>query len=215
MKTLTPVTLFATVILLALGGCATTGTTTKSAGNASNSLHEAALSVAESNAQLETVLLSLSDLVNNPGENLRAQYSTYNTEVNKLDALANEVSAHAVAMQEKGTAYFVKWDEELAKIQNEDIRTRSVDRKELVTARFEQVKASYAQTRSDFAPFVSDIKDIRTMLGTDLTEGGLASAQTLAQKADRNVIPLRRSLSQLESDFEALGVSLSASTPVK
>ena len=214
MKTFIPVALFGTSALLALGGCTSMGTTQR-ASNTSTSLHEAALTVAQSNAQLETVLISLSSLVNNPGENLREQYDTYHADVSKLDALANEVSSHALAMQEQGAAYFVQWDAELAKIQNEDIRTRSVDRKELVTTRFDRVKASYAQTRSDFAPFVSDLKDIRTMLGTDLTEGGLSSARSLAKKAEREVIPLRSSLTRLESDFESLGISLSASTPVK
>jgi len=215
MKILTAVAAISTAILLTLSGCATTGTpTTRKAGNASTSLHQAAMSVAHSNAQLATVLLSLSDLVNNPGENLRLQYDTYHAEVTKLDVLATEVINNAAEMQERGAAYFAQWDAELAKIQNEDIRTRSVDRKELVTARFDQVKATYAQTRSDFAPFVSDLKDIRTMLGADLTAGGLAAARNLANKADRDVIPLRQSLNRLESAFEALGVSLSPSTPV-
>lgn len=215
MKAPTPVTVFVAAFLLTLGGCATQGATTKRAGNTSTSLQEAALSVARSNAQLETVLLSLSDLVNNPGADLRTQYNTYNADVNRLDALASEVSASATAMKERGAAYFEQWDADLATIQNENIRTRSVDRKELVTARFEGVKASYAQTRSDFAPFVSNLKDIRTVLGTDLTAGGLASVRSLVSKADRDVIPLRTSLSRLESDFRALGVSMSASTPVQ
>lgn len=214
MKAPISITLAASLLLTLpmLVGCATQGATTQRAGNASTSLETAALSVARSNAQLETVLRSLSDLVNNPGVDLQAQYNTYNADVNQLDALATEVTASAAAMQEQGTAYFGQWDEDLAKIQNENIRTRSVDRRDNVTARFEEVRANYTQTKGDFAPFVSNLKDIRTALGTDLTAGGLASVRSLVTKADRDVIPLRNSLRRLEADFRNLGVSMSSAS---
>jgi len=214
MKTFTPVSIFAAALLLTLGGCATPGATSNRADNTSSSLEAAALNVAQTNTQLEIVRRSLSDLVNNPGADLQAQYNTYNASVNRLDALANEVTASAADMQERGTAYFVQWDEDLAKIQNENIRMRSVDRKEQVTARFKEVGANYTQIKDDFAPLVSNLKDIRTALGTDLTAGGLTSVRSLAAKADRDVVPLRNSLTRLESDFRDLGVAMSASTPV-
>ena len=119
------------------------------------------------------------------------------------------------AMRLQGAAYFQKWDEELAKIQNDDIQTRSLDRKNEVAARFAKVRVSYAQTTANFAPFMSDLKDIRTALATDLTAGGLASVKGLASKANDKVLPLRESLISLSTDFKNLGVSLSTATPAK
>ena len=62
---------------------------------------------------------------------------------------------------------------------------------------------------------MSDIKDIRTSLATDLTAGGLASIKSTANKANENVTPLRESLTNLEADFKALGIALSSATPAQ
>lgn len=192
-------------------GCATTAH--QRAGNTSSSLREAALGVDRSNAQIDVVLATLSDLVNSPHANLKSQFNAFSGAVTKLEAEAKSVNDQAAAMQEQGAAYFQQWDTELATIQNENIRTRSLDRKNTVSARFDKVRASYVQARADFAPFLSDLRDIRTALTADLTAGGLASIKSVSDKAGRNVYPLRASLSGLAVDFKTLGVSLSASTP--
>ena len=135
--------------------------------------------------------------------------------MNKLDSLANDVNEQASAMQSQGADYFRTWDEELAKIQNEDIRARSNDRKIAVAASFDKVRVSYVKTKAAFVPFMSDIKDIRTSLATDLTAGGLASIKSTANKANENVTPLRESLTNLEADFKALGIALSSANPAQ
>lgn len=202
------------VLATALGlsiSCATTSH--KKAGNASTSLQEAARGVDRSNAQIDVVLAALSDLVNSPHADLKPQFNAFSAAVTRLEAEAKTVNDQAAAMQEQGAAYFQQWDTELATIQNENIRTRSLDRKNTVSARFDKVRASYVQTKADFAPLMSDLRDIRTALTADLTAGGLASVKAVSDKASRNVYPLRASLTGLAVDFKALGVSLSTSTP--
>jgi hypothetical protein len=125
------------------------------------------------------------------------------------------VNTRAADMQAQGNAYFRNWDGELAKIQNEDIRSRGTDRKNAVFARLDRVRSSYTQTQSSFAPFLSDLKDIRTALSTDLTTGGVAFIRSTANRAKSNVTPLRESRTNLEADFRALGVSLSSEHPAE
>lgn len=202
--------LIATALGLSIS-CATTSH--RKAGNTSTSLKEAALGVDRSNAQIDGVLATLADLVNSPHADLKPQFNLFSAAVSKLEAEAKAVNEQTAAMQEQGAAYFQQWDTELATIQNENIRTRSLDRKNTVSARFDKVRASYVQAKADFAPFMSDLRDIRTVLTADLTAGGLASVKSVSDKASRNVYPLRASLSGLAVDFKTLGVSLSASTP--
>lgn len=196
-----------------IAGCASTGY--EKADTTSTSLQEAAQGIDNALVPLDAVVTALSDLVNNPGPDITPQFQKYSSAVSKLESLANEVSSRAAAMQEQGAAYFQKWNEELAKIQNDDIHTRSLDRKNAVAARFERVRVSYVQTTAAFAPFMSDLKDIRTALATDLTAGGLASVKGLASKANDKVLPLRESLVRLSAEFKNLGVALSAATPAK
>ncbi len=212
LKFLTSVSL-ASLVLLS-GGCASNSYNTKAA-DTSSSLEKTAQDVRLGNGQIDAVLFALSGLVNSPAADLKPQFNKFTSAVEKLEDLAADISKQATSMQASGADYFRTWDEELAKINNEDIRSRSTDRKNAVAARFERVRVTYVQTKSAFIPFLSDLKDIRTALATDLTAGGLASVKTVANHAGDNVPPLRESLSNLESEFKSLGVSLSANTPAR
>lgn len=193
-----------------IAGCASTGY--EKAGTTSNTLRQAAQSIDNARAPIDAVLASLSELVNFPAPNITKQFQKYDAAVNTLDAQAAEVRTNATAMQEQGAAYLQKWSEELAKIQNDDIQNRSMDRRNATTARFKEVKASYVKTNAQFALFMSDLKDIRTLLATDLTVGGLDSIKGLSAKANEKALPLRESLVRLSDDFKSLGVALSTTS---
>jgi hypothetical protein len=196
-----------------MAGCAATGY--EKAGSTSTSLQEAAQGIDNTLAPIDAVVTALSNLVNQPGSDITPQFQKFGAAVSTLESLANEVISRTAAMQVQGAAYFQKWDEELAKIQNVEIQNRSMDRKNAVAERFERVRGGYVQTTAAFAPFMSDLKDIRTALATDLTAGGLASVKGLATKAQEKVWPLRESLVRLSAEFKNLGVSLSATTRAK
>lgn len=204
---------FASAVALTVfaAGCASSSTSTsyKKAGDTSTSLQKTALSIDKGEVQIDAVLVALSDLVNNPNTDIKAQFEKYNASVDKLDSLSKDVSKQALAMQVQGAAYFQQWDADLATMQNEDIRSRSTDRKNQVAARFDRVRASYAHTKDAFVPFMSRLTDVRTALATDLTTGGLASVKSTANEAQSDATPLREALRELSTDFKALGVSLS------
>lgn len=211
MKTLLPLAALTASLLLA-AGCASPGY--QKAGKTSTSLRETAQGIDHALVPLDHVVATLADLVNNPQPDITPQFKKYSAAVTRLESLSDDVSSHATAMRAQGTAYFKNWDLELAKIQNEDIHSRSLERKNAVAAHFECVRVSYAKTTTEFAPFMSDLKDIRTALATDLTAGGIASVKSLSVKANEKVLPLRESLIGLSTDFKSLGVAMSSVTPV-
>ena len=195
-------------------GCSSSPSSSKNyhkAGKTSTSLQETAVSIDKGEVQIDAVLVALSDLVNNPGSDLKPQFKQFEASVDKLSALAKDVREQAAAMQAKGAAYFQQWDADLATIQDEDIRSRSTERKNAVAARFDRVRSSYAVTNAAFVPFMSRLTDVRTALTTDLTSGGLGSIRGAADQAKADAVPLRNALRQLSSDFKYLGLSLSSS----
>lgn len=201
------------VAIAVIAGCASTGY--EKADATSTSLQKAAQRIDQSNLQIDTVLTNLSALVNSPDENLKPQFAKFNTAMNHLESLAKNVRDDANDMQTEGAAYFSNWDEELAKINNENIRSRSADRKNAAAEQFDQVKAGYLHAKNDFTPFMSDLEDIRTALATDLTADGLNSIRSVVNKANTDAATLRLALNNLSADFKKLGVSLSATIPAK
>ncbi len=212
LKSALSASLAAAVLLMA--GCASPTGYDKAA-DTSSTLEKAAQNIHKGNGQIDAVLFALSSLVNTPAADLKPQFEKFSSAVGKLESLSDDVNTQAASMQTQGDNYFRSWDLDLAKIQNEDIRTRSTDRKNIVAANFNRVRMSYVRTQAAFIPFMSDLKDIRTALSTDLTAGGIASIKPVAKKADNNVTPLRESLTALEGEFTKLGISLSATTPAE
>ncbi len=208
-KTISLVSLAASAALLA--ACASTGY--QKAGQASTSLQQAAQGLDDSLIPFDAVLVALSDLVNNPAPDITPQFQKYSSAVTTLETQANITKGHATAMQDEGVAYFRNWNDELATIQNDQIRTRSLDRKIVVAAQFEKARSDYVQASAEFDPFLADLKDIRTALATDLTAGGLDSVSGQARDASRNGIPVRASLVSVSQEFKQLGATLSSATP--
>ena len=156
-----------------LAGCSSTGV--DKAADTATSLKQASEKINKGSGLIDQSLTALNDLVNNPQPDLRKQFKTFNSAVDELGSTAKDVSSKAESMKGQGAAYFENWDKESAKIQNEDIRNRSVARKNEVAAKFGRIRADYEQAKVDFQPFMSDLRDVQKFLSTDLTTGGLAA----------------------------------------
>ncbi len=201
------------LLAIVLNGCASTSY--EKAGTASVTISKAAQEIHKGNGQIDAVLFALTGLVNTPNADLKPQFTRFDSELRKLESLSDEVNDRCEDMQSQGADYFRDWDADLAKIKNENIRNSSSNRKDFVASRFERVRLNYVKTKAAFRPFLSDLQDIRTSLATDLTPGGVASIKSIANKAQANVTPLRESMTALESDFKALGVSLATSSRMR
>lgn len=191
-----------------MGGCASTRNY-KKAEHTSNSLENSAKVIHQSNLQVGAVAKALGDLVDNPKSNIRAQFVKFDAELSKLTSLATRMNDQSASIQTEGNDYFKSWDEDLTKINNEDIRERSTARKHIMAASFEKVRINHEKTKSDLARFLSDLKDIRTALASDLTSGGLESVKEITEEAQYRARQLQRTLKHMEKDFRDLSASMS------
>jgi hypothetical protein len=200
-----------TALLAAVAGCKT-HSNYETAGATAEGLQASADRIERTKGQLDTVLATLNDLVNSP-TNLPAQYTAFTSAVTDLQASGKNVDARVAEMRAKGMEYFKAWDEQAAQIKNEDIKTRSEARKKEVEDQFTKVKMSYTEARDAYRPLMSDLKDIQTALGTDLTAGGVAAIKGAAQKANQDAIPLKKAGDDLSAHLKDLGAAMSAATP--
>lgn len=208
-----PSIIFTSLVIIATlaSGCASRGY--NRADSAASSMQRAASRVDMGASQIEIALATLTDLVGNPAADMKPQFSKFDSAVNNLESLSKDIAGKSGAMQKKGTAYFQKWDEELARIQSEDIRSRSAARKAEVVQGFDRVQANYQATSVALAPFITRLTDIRTALSTDLTPAGLDSIRGTVGSAKMEGVSVQQSLRSLAADFKNLGVSLAPAAP--
>ena len=197
-------------LLLVVGGCASPGYE-KGAQTASG-LKASAERIEAARTKVDELLASLNDLSTEPAADLRPQYTRFSAAVDEADSMAKSVAKSAEDMSAKGQAYFEEWDKELATIKNEDIKSRSQQRKEAVSASFENVEAGFQLVRATFQPYMSDLKDIQAALKIDLTPAGLESVKPVIAKANQDVVPLKNAVGKLVAEFKSLGVAMSPVT---
>jgi hypothetical protein len=215
MKTKTAISLVShlalATALVTLAGCAS-GNYQKGAATSSN-LSDSATKIGDGRVKINNTLAALDDLVDNPQGDLVPKLKKYNDAVSDLESTAHEVGAKVKDMSASGKEYFQNWDQQVAQIKNEDIKSRSVERKTEVQKQLTDVKKSYVQAKMDFIPFMNDLKDIQTALNTDLTTAGIAAIKSTRDKAKAAAVPLQKSIDTLIAEFRELGVAMASTAP--
>jgi ABC-type transporter Mla subunit MlaD len=199
------------VAIAALAGCKS-GNYEKGASTAAG-LTESANKIGAAQGKIDAAVNSLNDLVNNPQGDLVPRFKKFNAAVSDLESSAKSVSGNVADMRSTGKEYFQKWDEQLATIKNEDIKSRSVERKNEVQTKFTNIKKTYEETAMAFKPFMAELKDIQSALSTDLTPGGVAALKGPADKVNKDAVPLKASVDKLGAQFKDLGVAMSSGMP--
>jgi hypothetical protein len=215
MKTITMKTLALNLALaatlIAAAGCVSKSYDKGAATSAA--LESSADAVAQTTSSVGDVLASLNNLTFKSAGDLRDQYDAFVTAVKNLDKSNGNLNDKVIQMRAAAAAFSDNWSNQMTTIQNPDLRTRSAARMDEVTAQLKNVDASYEGVKNSFKPFTSDLKDIQTYLGTDLTAGGLATIKDVVSKTKVDAVPLRDSIKQLQASFRNLGTALSPVLP--
>lgn len=204
---------FATLsLLVTVVGAAGCSSGYKQGSKTSESVMTASQAIEDGRAQIDKVTASLNKLVNAQNQDLRPLFKDYSSNVDKLDSIAKDVKKRAEEMKSKGQAYFKEWDAELAKINNEDIKTRSADRRTDVEQSFQRLSDASQKLKSVYQPLMSDLQDIRTALNNDLTPAGVQNIKPIAERVISEAAQVKDAAGQVSAEFSALGVKMAPGT---
>ena len=179
----------------------------------STALNSTATAVAQTSVSVNGVLAAMNNLTFKAAGDLRVQYDAFVSASKDLDSSMKNLDSKVVALQSTAANYLNNWTNKMALIQNEELRKRSAERKDEVSGKLNEVENNYQGVKSSLLPFTSDLKDIQTYLGTDLTPGGLATIKDIVAKTKVDAVPLRDSIKTLQGSFTSLSTALSPVMP--
>lgn len=208
---MSPFAYYAIPLVLGLSACQTSEP--DKGASTGKTVDQAATEVGQTITHLDATLASLKDLVKNPAPDLNPQFKTYTTSLGLLEASAGKVRDLAATMDAKSQEYFLQWDTQIATVQNEDIKARSTERREAISASFKEIQNEYSEVRNEFKPLLSDLRDVRSVLSADLTLDGLKSIEGTVEDVSESSKPVKESLQELAGRFRDLGVKLSKTGP--
>ena len=177
------------------------------------SVTKAADQIEQGIQELDATVASLHTLVDQPTGDLTAHRKAFEKSLSKLEDTADDLSKTATAMKERGQAYFAQWNEQLATIQNEDIRNRTEERRTAIEASFNELQTDYTEAKNAFEPLLANLRDIRTALKADSTMGGIEAIAPALKSADKDAGKVSKELRDLAQRFRDLGVNMSRSGP--
>ena len=212
MKTTKNISLTLTCLgtALILAGCATSSGY-KKADKTGKGINEFRDEVVNLKQAVDGAMASLTKITESAATDPRKSYQDFAKSVDKVETALAKAEKRAADMKATGEAYFKQWEEQIADINNPDIRKLSEDREAKLNELFGKLPPAVEQAKTDFGPFLSDLKDLRTFLSQDLTVGGVNAAKGIITKTRDHGVALQRSLDNLIAETDAVATALTPS----
>ena len=163
-------------------------------------------SINAGSAQIDDVLASLNALGGT--SDLKTTFASYEEAIKLLEKDATRVRERWAKLTANADDYERHWERELEKIQGAQARAISESRRDEFRARIAELRDSFASLKDAYDPFLSQLNDVRLVLASDLTPGGVASIRPLRHRANdlardlrERLADTRRTLAAAEAEY--------------
>ena len=201
----------ATLVTLLIGfsllsGCGTTGS--ERAEKASTKMEVVDGDIKAAVAQIDATNISLKNLINPEQLNTNEAFKNYSDNVDKMEKAGERLIKHTDEMSARGQDYFDEWRKQGDTYTNPQIRELSEQRRSDLSRVFRRISESSIGVRGSFITYMSDIKEIKSYLTTDLTNKGIEAITPVSEKAINDgenlksaVIPVLSALDNARSEM--------------
>ncbi len=161
---------------------------------------------------IDATMKSLGDVAAAATTNPRKPFEQFTKDVANLDSTAQKIRKRAQSMKEQGQAYFKQWEQQLAQVNNPEIRALAEQRKLKLQEAFDSIRKYTEPLKLQFDPWMSDLKDLQKYLSQDLTIAGVDAAKGLFSKTLGEGQEVQKSMDALVAELNTIAATL---TPAK
>jgi hypothetical protein len=197
--------------LTIIAGCASPGY--KEGDSAAGAMRAAAAEATTVQTSVDATTAALKDLLAAKDVDLRPTYESFSLNLDTVQGSVAALQRRTDAMTTAAASHLKGWEADLKKVNNEDLRTKSMQRRAEVEERVRKVKELAEQTRVRATPALADLEDVRRVIGTDLTAGGVATVRDAAGKAEASAKDLKESATKLTAELDAPAGDIASKSP--
>src|SRR5262249_15129834 len=132
-----------------LSGCGTTSGY-KQADKTGEGIAEFRDEITQGKVAIDATMKALSDIAASATTDPRKAFERYSKDVANLESTAAKIRKRGAAMQEQGQAYFKHWEEQLAQVQNPDIRALAEQRRAKLQDAFTTIRKYTEPLKAQF-----------------------------------------------------------------
>jgi len=157
------------------------------AAKAASSLDVMQQNSSKARAQIDTVLSSLTSLLEAPADRLRETYDRYDKDVKKMNQYADAIRENDNDLRNNGNTYLAQWQRDTSKISDPELRAVAEQRHNEIAQSTQAMRSTLTTAAGSFEGFLRDINDINKVIGNDLTPTGQTTVkQTMVAQTARS-----------------------------
>jgi hypothetical protein len=213
MKYIEPITLALTTTLATalLTGCGTTAGY-KQADKTGAGIAEFRTEIVNGKKAIDETMKSLDQIAVSANTNPRKAFEQFSKSLANLESVAAKARKRGQEMKEQGQAYFKQWEQQMAQVQNPEIRRLAEQQKARLEATFDNIRKYTEPLKAQFDPWLSDLRDLNKYLSNDLSISGVDAAKGLFTKTRNEGIEVQKSMDALVGELNTVAATL---TPAK
>src|SRR5262249_56513162 len=127
---------------------------------------------------IDQTVLALDQIAATANTDPRKAFQQFSKALANLESAAAEATKRSQEMKTRGQEYFKQWEQQLAQVQNPEIRNLAQQQQAKLQNTFDSIKQYAQPLKAQFDPWLSDLKDLRTYLSNDLSISGVDAAQS-------------------------------------
>ena len=196
-------------ILIVLSGCQSTYYATMEAmGHPKreilvNRVEDARDSQTEAKEQFVSALEKFGEVVQYTGGQLEEKYKQLNSEYEKSEQKAKDVSKRIVDVENVAEALFAEWQEELNQYSSDQLRQASQKKLEQTILKYNKLMAAMKKARDKIAPVLSAFKDQVLFLKHNLNAQAIASLQDELDTVETDITALVKEMEASIAEADA------------
>jgi len=196
---------------LLLSGCSTTKGY-KQADKTGEGIAEFRDEIVKGKEAVDATMKSLSDIAATANTDPRKAFEQHTKDVANLEATAAKIRKRGQGMKEQGQTYFKQWEEQLAQVNNPEIRGLAEQRKAQLQESFQSVRKYTEPLKAQFDPWMSNLKDLQKYLSNDLTIAGVEAAKPLFTKTTEEGLEVQKLMDGVVAELNTIAATI---TPAK
>jgi hypothetical protein len=160
----------------------------------------------DSKAQIDGALATLNKLTDprTPASELRGTYDTYADQLARITQHAQQMKQEAERMRDSRAAYFAKWEEKAAEIDNPSIRASAEARKNRLRASHDRITTASLAARDAYEPFMRDLQDVRKFLATELSPATTSMLGDVSKKANADGATVKQKIDAVITELDTV-----------
>ena len=153
-------------------------------------------------AQLDKTEHMLSSVSQADGKDLKKRYESFSGDIKTLEDAQKHATSDINEMKTTGAEYFSAWETSITQISDPQLRQASTERRTKVMKDHDDLAVSLSDVGSQLEPFMTNLRDIKAFLGTDLSPTNVAKATDMIQKSQADVQALKVKLAAVETTLQ-------------